>query len=209
VELHGAPGSKRSAGDVRVVRQTSGNEAGNLLLRLASTPPSPTSAAADDPERRGGCHSDGGGPRRGPSPTSLRATRIAGPPGRIGNGQRRRHRRWRAARPHVLERAPRAATLRQPGARSRPRSDLRSDPAHSREQTARHRPSETAVSARRAAARFGWRARIFSASPHNERRGWKNVGPESRRRRKSDGIAARICPPSPDYARTSSTGTRA
>ena len=69
-----------------------------------------------------------------------------------------------------------------------PRSDRRSDPAHSGEQTARHRPSETAVSARRAAARFGWRARIFSASPHNERRGWKNVGPESRRRRRATAL---------------------
>jgi len=34
-----------------------------------------------------------------------------------------------------------------------PRSDRRSDPAHSGEQTARHRPSENAVSARRATAR--------------------------------------------------------
>jgi hypothetical protein len=40
-----------------------------------------------------------------------------------------------------------------PGGRSRPRSNLRPVPAHSRGQTARHRPSKNPVSARHAAAR--------------------------------------------------------
>ena len=42
-----------------------------------------------------------------------------------------------------------------------------------------------------------------------QRRGWKNAGPESRRRTRATALPPGICPPSPDYARTSSTGTRA